>query len=263
MLRSSISSPAASSTTASCACRSGPNRWSRPTAVWYPSSGQSPVGLGFEPVNTSCRSPGYCVPRGLAFSWYLFPGAGRGPVDGAAAQCRRDHAGGRRHVPGGPHPGPGHRLQSGPLPEWWSPCGQAQAGRQYVRYDGRAGGAPMYVSEIGHPAGLDLLMAGWPIMRIAAQRGDRSTYGIWEGRLDQILDEYIARPPNPAWSACKTVPYVSDNLGYHWAHAGCLRHRLSGGQRARGGRVGAVSQDGAVGAGIGLPAVPSRKCVKT
>jgi len=113
-------------------------------------------------------------------------------------------------------PGRGIGFNLDNFPAWWTPCGQGQAGRQYVRYDGRAGGPALYVSEIGHPAGLDLLATGWPLMRIAAHQGDRASYEIWEGRLNQILDEYIVNPPDPRWSVCKTAPYVSDNPGYHW-----------------------------------------------
>jgi len=114
-----------------------------------------------------------------------------------------------------PGQGLGYKLQD--FPEWWTPCGQGQAGRQYVQYDGRAGGPSLYVSEIGHPAGLDLLMTGWPLMRIAAHRGDEASYRVWEGRLNRVLDEYIAIPPNPYWARCKTAPYVSSNPGYHWS----------------------------------------------
>ncbi|MFQ5856597.1 MAG: hypothetical protein ACE5LU_13245 [Anaerolineae bacterium] len=114
-------------------------------------------------------------------------------------------------------PGRGIGFNLDRFPDWWVPCGQGQPGRQYVHYDGRAGGPGLYVSEIGHPAGLDLVAAGWPLMRIAADRGDESSYGVWEGRLNQILDEYIANPPTPHWAVCKTAPYVSDNPGYHWA----------------------------------------------
>jgi hypothetical protein len=113
-------------------------------------------------------------------------------------------------------PGRGIGFNLDRFPEWWAPCGQGQAGRQYVRYDGRSGGPALYVSEIGQAAGQDLLAAGWPLMRIAAQRGDTSTYANWESRVNQVLDEYIARPPNPGWAACKTAGYVSANPGYHW-----------------------------------------------
>jgi hypothetical protein len=113
-------------------------------------------------------------------------------------------------------PGGGIGFHLDRFPDWWTPCGQAQAGRQYVHYDGRSGGTPMYVSEIGHPAGIDLIAMGWPIMRIAAARGDDATYATWQDRLDLVLDEYIARPPNPGWAACKTAAYVSDNPRYHW-----------------------------------------------
>ncbi|MFQ5343819.1 MAG: hypothetical protein ACE5F6_19930, partial [Anaerolineae bacterium] len=114
-------------------------------------------------------------------------------------------------------PGRGIGFNLDNFPAWWMPCGQGTPGKQYVRYDGRAGGPEIYVSEIGHPAGLDLLPAGWALMRIAADRGDEGSYGVWEGRLNQVLDEYISNPPNPHWAVCKTAPYVSANPGYHWS----------------------------------------------
>lgn len=114
-------------------------------------------------------------------------------------------------------PGQGIGFNLDNFPAWVMPCGQGQAGKQYVRYDGRAGGPEIYVSEIGHPAGLDLAAAGWPLMRIAADRGDEASYGVWEGRVNRILDEYIANPPNPGWATCKTGVYVSTNPGYHWS----------------------------------------------
>lgn len=114
-------------------------------------------------------------------------------------------------------PGRGIGFNLDSFPEWTMPCGQGQLGKQYVRYDGRAGGPEIYVSEIGHPAGLDLIMAGWPLMRIAADRGDEASYGVWEGRPNQVLNEYISNPPNPGWARCKTAPYVSSNPGYHWS----------------------------------------------
>ncbi|MBS1251921.1 MAG: hypothetical protein MAG451_00955 [Anaerolineales bacterium] len=113
-------------------------------------------------------------------------------------------------------PGHGIGFNLDNFPAWTMPCGQGEAGKQYVRYDGRAGGPELYISEIGHPAGLDLLLAGWPVRRSAHHRGDESSYGVWEGRLDRILDEYATTPPNPHWAVCKTAPYVSSNAGYHW-----------------------------------------------
>lgn len=114
-------------------------------------------------------------------------------------------------------PGRGIGFNLDNFPAWWMPCGQGTPGKQYVRYDGRAGGPELYVSEIGHPAGLDLLPAGWALMRIAADRGDEASYRVWEGRLNQVLDEYTSNPPNPHWAVCKTAPYVSANPGYHWS----------------------------------------------
>ncbi len=114
-------------------------------------------------------------------------------------------------------PGRGLGYNLDPFPEWWVPCAYELPDGRYVGYDGRAGGPALYVSEIGHPAGLDLLATGWPLMRIAIQRGDLASYQVWEGRLNQVLDEYTVNPPNLRWAVCKTAPYVSDNPGYHWA----------------------------------------------
>jgi hypothetical protein len=114
-------------------------------------------------------------------------------------------------------PGRGIGYSVDALPEWHMPCGQWRPGRHYVRYDGRAGGAPMFVSEIGYPAGLDVITAGWPILRIAADRQDQATYDRWVGWLNRVLDDYIARPPNPGWSACGIAPYLSTNVAYHWS----------------------------------------------
>lgn len=114
-------------------------------------------------------------------------------------------------------PGGGIGFNMDNFPAWTMQCAQGEVGKQYVRYDGRAGGPELYVSEIGHPAGLDLLMAGWALMRIAIDREDEASYNVWEGRLHRILDEYIATPPNPHWAECKTAIYVSDNPGYHWS----------------------------------------------
>jgi hypothetical protein len=72
------------------------------------------------------------------------------------------------------------------------------------------------VSEIGHPAGLDVVAVAWPLMRIAAHRGDLIAYERWSDRLGAVLDAYTARPPDPAWAACGVAPYVSANPGYHW-----------------------------------------------
>ncbi len=114
-------------------------------------------------------------------------------------------------------PGGGIGFDLDGFPAWWMPCGHGLAGRQYVRHGTRGDGAGFYISEIGHPAGLDLLMSGWSIMRLAAARNDVDTYQRWEQRMRQVLNEYIARPPNPGWAECKVAPYVSTNPGYHWA----------------------------------------------
>jgi len=112
-------------------------------------------------------------------------------------------------------PGRGIGYNMDPFPLWRMPCGQGTAGRHYVRYDGRAGGPELWVSEIGHPAGLDLINVGWPVMRLAVHRQDREAYGVWEDRVRRVLAEYAARPPNPRWSECTVAPYVSTNPRYH------------------------------------------------
>lgn len=114
-------------------------------------------------------------------------------------------------------PGGGIGYAMDPFPLWHMPCGQWIAGRHYVRYDGRAGGQPLYVAEIGHPAGLDVVNVAWPLMRIAAHRQDRAAYRLWADRLARVLDAYAARPPDPRWAECQIAPYVSDNPGYHAA----------------------------------------------
>lgn len=115
-------------------------------------------------------------------------------------------------------PGKGVGFNVARFPVWTMPCGQYRLGSHYVEYDGRAGGPSLYVSEIGHPAGLDLIAASWPLMRIAIQRGDGAAYYRWRNeRLLRVLDEYTAHPPDPAWATCGIAPYVSHNPGYHWA----------------------------------------------
>lgn len=114
--------------------------------------------------------------------------------------------------PGG---GIGYAMDRTPL--WAMPCGQWQAGRHYVRYDGRAGPGPAYLSEIGHPAGIDVINLTPPLMRLAAWRGDTDSYLVWRRRLAVTLEEYRVRPPNPAWARCNVAPYVSTNPAYHGA----------------------------------------------
>jgi len=100
---------------------------------------------------------------------------------------------------------------------WTTSCGEYRSGGHHVRYDGRAGGAPLYVSEIGHPAGLDVIATAWPLMRLSLERGDAEAYALWSGRMTEVLAEYTAHPPDPAWAVCGVAPYVSANPGYHWA----------------------------------------------
>lgn len=48
-------------------------------------SGQSPLRLGFEPANSTCRSPGYCVPRATGLLMSSFPPAS---CTGRTWRCR-------------------------------------------------------------------------------------------------------------------------------------------------------------------------------
>lgn len=142
--------------------------------------------------------------------------------DNAAWQVMLRSAGETMRAPDGTFlvdwtPGRGIGYVMEPFPLWRMPCGQWIAGRHYVQYDGRAGGASLYVAEIGHPAGLDVVNVAWPLMRIAAHREDRSAYALWSDRLARVLTEYGARPPSPRWATCQIAPYVSDNPGYHAA----------------------------------------------
>lgn len=114
--------------------------------------------------------------------------------------------------PGG---GIGYAMDAYPL--WTMPCAAWQEGRHYVRYDGRAGVGPAYLSEIGQPAGIDVLNLAPPLLRLAAWKGDADAYLVWRARLAATLAEYGQRPPNPAWARCNVAPYVSSNPGYHGA----------------------------------------------
>jgi hypothetical protein len=113
-------------------------------------------------------------------------------------------------------PGRGVGFQMLPYLEWAMPCGLGRSGRHYVQYDGRAGGPRLFVSEIGHPAGLDLIAAAWPYLRLSIDRSDEAAYDRWADRLRRTLAEYIENPPDPAWAVCGVAPYVSHNPGYHW-----------------------------------------------
>jgi hypothetical protein len=125
------------------------------------------------------------------------------------------------HAPNGtllvdftPGRGVGYRMDG--FSEWTMPCGEYRDGRLYVDAGGALGSGP-FASEIGHPAGTDLLLAGWPIMLLAAERDDLSTYTLWERRLGRVAREYSSRPPDLDWVRCNVTPYVSDNPGYHWS----------------------------------------------
>ena len=102
------------------------------------------------------------------------------------------------------------------FPRWTMPCGRFVTGRQYPHFD-KGGGPDLYLGETGYPAGLDLVVGGWPVMRLAAARGDVATYKLWQNRISTILEEYIARPPQPNWTTCGVAPYLSKRLPYHWS----------------------------------------------
>lgn len=114
-------------------------------------------------------------------------------------------------------PGGGIGFALEPYPDWRTACGQSGDGRAYTAFPDVATGRDLFVSEIGHAAGLDLLSAGWVVRRLAASRGDAATYELWSARMDRILEEYTARPPDPEWARCKFAPYVSANPAYHLA----------------------------------------------
>ncbi len=100
-------------------------------------------------------------------------------------------------------------------PAWTTDCGRYQNGTHYMRYSGPDPLAPKFVSEIGHPAGLDIMNMAWPILLMAEQRGDADSYWTWRDRLDAVLRDYTESPPDPAWTRCRVAPYVSGNPGYH------------------------------------------------
>ena len=142
-------------------------------------------------------------------------------ADDAHWRAMRDSAEATLHAPDGRQlvdwtPGAGLGYDVEDFPGWTTRCGELWLGHPYVRYDGRAGGPAHYVSEIGHPAGLDLLTAGWPLARIAADRGDWGTWSRWVGRMRRVAAEYAAHPPEPLAAVCGVAPYVSHNEGYHW-----------------------------------------------
>jgi hypothetical protein len=58
--------------------------------------------------------------------------------------------------------------------------------------------------------------AAWPLVKIAADRGDTWYRDVWVERLGTILAGYAEQPPNPAWIACATAPWVSRNPAFQW-----------------------------------------------
>ncbi len=126
---------------------------------------------------------------------------------------------------------PGARLgyEVGGYPAWTMPCGRGETGAQFVRVEREdtippAGGVgvgvdwPIYVSEIGHPAGLVTLAVAAGLVHHAALRGDVATWSRWRPVAVLVLEEMIANPPPLDLTSCNVAPYVSDNPGYHWAY---------------------------------------------
>lgn len=120
-------------------------------------------------------------------------------------------------------PGAGLGYAVGGYPAWTMTCGRGESGAQFVRVDrdgalGRAAPEPIYVSEIGHPAGLVTLAVAAGLVRHSALRGDMTTWGLWRPVAVRVLEEMIDHPPPLDLAACGVAPYVSDNPGYHWAY---------------------------------------------
>lgn len=118
-------------------------------------------------------------------------------------------------------PGQGIGFNVGPFPAWAMPCGEHRGGALYVDAaerltPGRSG--PRYVSEVGQPAGPSILLAGVPIIRLAIANGDWGTAGRWSSRIDRVLVEYTARPPDFEQLACKVAPWVSTSPAFTWAY---------------------------------------------
>ena len=116
-------------------------------------------------------------------------------------------------------PGAGLGYAVGGYPAWTMPCGTGEPGAQFVNVGvGPAADGDMYVSEIGHPAGLVTLAVSAGLVRHAALRGDTATWGRWRDIAERVLHEMIESPPPLDLTGCKVAPYVSDNPGYHWAY---------------------------------------------
>lgn len=132
-------------------------------------------------------------------------------------------------------PGAGLGYAVGGYPAWTMPCGKGEPGAQFVRVEREApplpargrldgssatdvGADPIYVSEIGHPAGLVTLAVAAGLVRHAAHRGDVATWNRWRPVAVRVLEEMIAEPPPLDLAGCHVAPYVSDNPGYHWAY---------------------------------------------
>ena len=114
-----------------------------------------------------------------------------------------------------PGRGIGYRLAA--FPKWTMPCRTYVPGRIYVQLDQEHSGQPVYVSEVGMPAGIDLVGAAWPLLRLAISQRDVEAYDRWRFLLGAITTEYATQPPDPTWPRCQVTPYSSSNAAYHWA----------------------------------------------
>lgn len=125
------------------------------------------------------------------------------------------------------------------FPLWTMPCGVHRAGALYVDVGAdRPAGVPRFVSEIGHPAGLSVVLAGVPLIGAATAAGDLTTARRWQRRVDAALAELARRPPGFEGVACKVAPWVSTEPAYHWAYI--VNSYLHPWLMARGHRIGAA-----------------------
>ena len=116
-------------------------------------------------------------------------------------------------------PGNGVGFDVARYPLWTMPCGEHRAGALYIDVGpSRPAGSARFVSEIGHPAGLSIVLAGVPLIRTALAAGDLSTAARWQRRVDAVLAEYTANPPGFDGVPCKVAPWVSTTPAYHWAY---------------------------------------------
>ncbi len=149
--------------------------------------------------------------------WRSFAPADAWPVLARSAEATLIAPDGRSLLDGDPGAGLGFDVAR--FPRWTMPCAEHRAGALYVDLGpGRPAGSPRFVSEIGHPAGLSVLLAGVPLIGAASAAGDRATARRWQARVGAVLDELIRHPPGFDGVACKVAPWVSTEPAYHWAY---------------------------------------------